>query len=657
MKLRFFDFEVYPHWWCCTFGDYPDDGELNEQMKDNFVVVRSDEPNSRDRLLQYLREDGYVLTGYNIKGYDLIIANAIYQGFTAEQVRCINDIIIVPRDQFKSKEHIRLASFAKKKMRLKAYNELMDDANGGSLKDCEAIMGLDIRETEVPFDKEDLTAEDIDSIIYYNKHDVYASMYYHKNIKYDYTLGKLAVGRVFNIPEEDCYKNTNANLCAKVLDAHYTTFADELRSDVVLPSSIREYVYDSISNKIVDEILCNPYTFDKDGKPSARTLTFRLFDNDVTFGNGGLHSIYCNNLYVESNEEWALINADVGSFYPAIMLNFNCLSRAIKDKEKYRWIRDTRIALKHKDNKTKEEKEQVSVFKLILNTVFGASGNKYLPLYDKYMCLTTCRLGQIILASLGCQLYKHIPDLKVIQTNTDGIMFYIKRKYLDKMHSICDKFMQVMNMELEFDEEHRIWQRDVNNYLLTKASWDGVLDWNKNLRYGDHIKLCGEWLQYTWKRPGYPNIGTLGGYAASKAAIEYLLLGSNIVKSIVNNKNVEDFCIFCKKGPTFRTVVQRYTDGTEVELTRANRVVAVTDDRYGKLYKIKYRNGVSSYNSFPNLPDNCKVVNEDLGTIDIKALKKEIDFMHYITDAAELLEIDWVNVFGDKINNFKYDND
>ena len=63
MKLRFFDFEVYPHWWCCTFGDYPDDGELNEQMKDNFVAVRSDEPNSRDRLLQYLREDGYVLTG------------------------------------------------------------------------------------------------------------------------------------------------------------------------------------------------------------------------------------------------------------------------------------------------------------------------------------------------------------------------------------------------------------------------------------------------------------------------------------------------------------------------------------------------------------------------------------------------------------------
>lgn len=655
MKLRFFDFEVYPHWWCCTFGDYPDDGNLDETIKDTFITVRSDEQNARDHLLHYLREEDYVLTGYNIKGYDLIIANAIYQGFTPEQVRCVNDIIIVPRDQFKSKEHMRLAPFAKKKIRLAAYNELMDDANGGSLKDCEAIMGLDIRETEVPFDKEDLTEEDIDSIIYYNKHDVYASMYYHKNIKYDYTQGKLALGRVFDIPEADCYKNTNANLCAKVLDAHYTTFADEHCSTVILPDSIKEYVYDSIPNKIVDQILTNPYTFDKDGNPKAQTLTFKLFGEDVTFGNGGLHSIYCNNLYVESNEEWALINADVGSFYPAIMLNFNCLSRAIKDKEKYRWIRDTRIALKHKENKTRDEKEQVSVFKLVLNTVFGASGNKYLPLYDKYMCLTTCRLGQIILASLGCQLHKHIPELKVIQTNTDGIMFYIRRKYLDVMHKVCDEFMKVMNMELEFDEEHRIWQRDVNNYLLTKESWDGILDWSKNLRYGDHIKLCGEWLQYTWKRPGYPNIGTLGGYAASKAAIEHLLLGSDIVTSIVRNNNVEDFCIFCKKGPTFRTVVQRFADGTEVELTRANRVVATTNEMYGKLYKIKYRNGVPSYNSFPNLPDNCKVINEDLSTVNLTELKKEIDFMHYINDAAELLEIEWVDVFGNKLNQFHFD--
>ena len=34
MQLRFIDFEVYPNWWCCTFGDYPeDDTNLNESIK------------------------------------------------------------------------------------------------------------------------------------------------------------------------------------------------------------------------------------------------------------------------------------------------------------------------------------------------------------------------------------------------------------------------------------------------------------------------------------------------------------------------------------------------------------------------------------------------------------------------------------------------
>lgn len=33
MKLRFFDFEVFPNWWCCTFGDLPDDRKITEDLK------------------------------------------------------------------------------------------------------------------------------------------------------------------------------------------------------------------------------------------------------------------------------------------------------------------------------------------------------------------------------------------------------------------------------------------------------------------------------------------------------------------------------------------------------------------------------------------------------------------------------------------------
>ena len=84
---RFFDFEVTPNWWCVTFGDLPDDlDNLNESIKDTFTVIDSDMYNARDLLISTLREEFHVMFGYNIKGYDLVIANAIYQGFTPQQV-------------------------------------------------------------------------------------------------------------------------------------------------------------------------------------------------------------------------------------------------------------------------------------------------------------------------------------------------------------------------------------------------------------------------------------------------------------------------------------------------------------------------------------------------------------------------------------------
>ena len=96
MNLRFFDFEVFPHWWCCVFGDLPFDWETNrpnDNIKQNFKVVRSDYGLSRDELIAMLREQGYVQLGYNIKKYDLIIANGVYQAFSPEQIKILNDIV------------------------------------------------------------------------------------------------------------------------------------------------------------------------------------------------------------------------------------------------------------------------------------------------------------------------------------------------------------------------------------------------------------------------------------------------------------------------------------------------------------------------------------------------------------------------------------
>ena len=418
MKMRFFDFEVLPNWWCCTFGDMPDDEKISEQIKDDFVVITSDDEHSRDLLLKQMREPGVVVVGYNIKYYDLMIANAIYQGFSPQQVKIINDLIIIPNCQWSTKEHIKLQPFAKKKLGGVVYQDLLDD-NDGSLKEKEAILGLDILESSVDFNKEDLTEEDKADIIYYNKHDVYACMYFYLKVMKGYVKNKLLIGKKFGIPEQECYMCTNANLVARALGAQRVSFLDSEQIEITLPKKINQYCYDNLPSKVLDQV-----------RTHTSTPTMRLFDNSVDFGNGGLHSVYSNNLYVESDDEWMLMNKDAASYYPSMLIQFECLSRCVHNPKVFKDIYDERIYLKHKPDKTQDEEDSQLANKLVLNTTFGASGNKYLALYDPYMCTRCCRVGQIFLASLACKLTRNIPGLKVIQTNT--IIAYLT--HITNMH-------------------------------------------------------------------------------------------------------------------------------------------------------------------------------------------------------------------------------
>ena len=104
MQERFFDFEVLPHWWLCVLGDYKPN--VDEGIKDTFVIIHSDMPDAREKLMDMMKEENVALFGYNIKRYDLMIANAVYNGFSPEQIKIVNDIIINPGLKFSSNEHI-----------------------------------------------------------------------------------------------------------------------------------------------------------------------------------------------------------------------------------------------------------------------------------------------------------------------------------------------------------------------------------------------------------------------------------------------------------------------------------------------------------------------------------------------------------------------
>ena len=634
MKFRFFDFEVFPNWWCCVFGDLPEDWKENkvtEAIKDNFRVVSSDSPTARDDLMKELLEKDVVKSGYNIKGYDLIIANAIRQGLNPQEVKIVNDLIINPNLAYESKEHYILKSYIYKKLSSIEYVDLMDDCTG-SLKEKEAILGLNVLESNISFDKEDLSESDKQEVIHYCKQDVYAAAQFYMQVVDPYVVTKLAVGKHFNIPYNTCIKSSNARVVAMALGAVKRQWPDAEKISIELPEKIRSYCYENLPSKILDKILNNTDGF-----------TVDLFGNTVSFGNGGIHSVFKENLYVEENEDYCLLNVDAESYYPSMLIQFKTLSRNVSNPDALKYVFEERMRIKHKPEKTAEDDSIQKADKLILNTTFGASGNKWLDLYDPYMCTKTCRVGQIFLASFACKINKTIPSATIIQTNTDGILVYLLRKDLDKLKELEHEWTRVSGINLEEDYVAKIWQRDVNNYLLVMTN--------------GKVKRKGGWLNDTIYRPGYVTLASLQAFVCTKAAQKYLLNKESVFKNIVSCTNLNDFAMVCTKGPTYRGVIQMMGNGTERELFKANRVIATIDENYGLIYKYKIYKGERRLSKMPNIPEHCLPVNEDLSSYDFhKDIQPRLDYSYYIMRTADLLDIPWQQLVGKQVfDNHNFD--
>lgn len=644
LKEQMFDFEVFPNWWCCVIGKYPEDQNIPESIKDTFIVISSDMIDAKDKLLTIMTNREYVNMGYNIKYYDNIILNGVASGFSPRQLKILSDLIIDPSREYDSVEHMRLFPFVRRKYNNFIYQDLFDD-NDGSLKEKEACMQLDIRESNVPFDKEDLTDAEKEDVISYCRHDVWSSMMFYKIVLYPFIATKVLISEVFGLPIDVCYKSTNANLAGRVLGAKRTSFPDANREDIEIPKDLKDYIRYSLPHEVIDRVTS-----------SKRGFTYKLFGNEVSYSNGGIHSIPVNNIVAESNDEWALINVDGTSFYPAIMIYWKTLSRAVAKPEKFRdmyderrrfkkviepfedkWGKNTKNAPVDEYKHYKYCKDTSQAYKLVLNTASGAAGNKYLDLYDPYHCTKNCRLSQLLLTSFVNNVYSQVgkDKVQIIQTNTDGILFYIRRDMVDLLHEIGDEFTRVTHIDLEYEEEQKIWQRDVNNYIMIKSN--------------GREKSKGAFFVTDMIQPGYNRTRPLDAYVCRDAVKNYLMKGKDIVEHIYGEKDLSKFVVTCHKG-SFSGILREYTDGTPDEiLHKVNRAYASLNTRYGMIMKTKRVGGVLKKYKAPGCPPHCGLVNDALAKYDMTELSKDIDYMWYILETTSLMSDQWHELKADKI--------
>lgn len=166
--------------------------------------------------------------------------------------------------------------------------------------------------------------------------------------------------------------------------------------------------------------------------------------------------------------------------------------------------------------------------KLSANTVYGKSNSEYSFLYDPLYTLKTTLAGQLSLCMLAEQLVDRIPDIIVLQINTDGITCKFNKQYNDLYDTICKEWEVTTKLNLEHVYYSKMIIRDVNNYISVYT--DGKLK----------LKGAFEIDKMVGSEPAYhkDNSFKIVPIALSK----YFVDDIPVEMTITAHKNMYDFC-------------------------------------------------------------------------------------------------------------------
>lgn len=587
--MIFYDFETFRYDWLVVLID-------TDKGKKSVVV------NDSHRLKEFYnkhRED--IWAGYNSRHYDQFILKGIICGFDPWD---INHHII------NKKQSGYTFSSLLNKIFLINYDVMPNPPIG--LKTLEGFMGNDIKESDVDFRiNRKLTAEEIAETIKYCTHDVEQTMEVFLRRIDDFNA-HIQLIKTFGLPLSDMTK-TQVQLSAKILECQRKEFNDEFDYPIVDTLRLKKYkfVQEWFENAPTDTIReMKEKGLDPNDEEAytkyfySRTLEVDICGVPHLFGWGGLHGAPDHPVH----EKGLILHVDVNSFYPSIMIVYDLLSRAVRDKSKYKDIYDFRLKLKAEGKK----KEQAP-YKIVLNGTYGISKDKYSPAYDPRNANAICVNGQLLLLDLLEHLEGHC---QLIQSNTDGLIIKIPDTYedFDLIDDICYEWESRTGMTLGLDVINEIYQGDVNNYIFEFAERDKKTGEIKYERKGAYVKSLNS-LDYD-----LPII--------NKALVDYFTKGTLPEKTINDCDDLIEFQKIVKLSNKYDHV--KHNDRTY--LYKSYRVFASRNRNDGKIFKC--RTG-SNPAKFGNTPEHCFINNDDINGLKVPS---KLDKQWYINLANERLK-------------------
>lgn len=559
MKIIFYDFEVFAHDWMVVLIDY--------DTKEKTLIVNN--PNELYEF--YCSNVDSIWVGYNSRMYDQYILKGIILGKNPYDISTklivddINGYNILPNHS-----SIHLNNF---------------DISTGfhSLKQLEGFMGSKIKESDVDFNiTRPLTQEELDEVALYCTHDVEETIKVFEARREEFD-SQLSMIEAFELPM-DMFNKTKAQLSAHVLGANTKKeYNDEFELDIpdtLVLSDKYQYVADWYKVKNNLDYSCK--------------LCTEISNVPHIFAWGGIHGAIPN--YIG---EGLYIMSDIASMYPALMIEYNFLSRNVENPSKYREIRDTRIVMK----KNKDPRQLP--MKIVLNSTYGASKDKHNNLFDPRMANNVCVAGQLLLLDL---IEKIEPYGQLIQSNTDGILVKVENEEMKEAYlKACDDWSKRTRLDLEHDEYVKVVQKDVNNYLIVDAK-------GKYKSKGAYVKQL------------------------SKIDYDLPIINEALVNYFTKNKSVEDTIYDCNDLIKFQKIIKisklyKYAiHGDKVIKEKILRVFASTDESDVGVFKVKDEGRIEKISY---TPEKCFIYNESV--IDVKVPNK-LDKQYYIEMANKRLQ-------------------
>lgn len=291
------------------------------------------------------------------------------------------------------------------------------------------------------------------------------------------------------------------------------------------------------------------------------------------------------------------------------MIQNHYISRNIPDPKIFEDVYHRRIAAKKAGDKS-----TANALKLILNTTYGATLNKFNDLYDPLKARSVCISGQLYLLELANHILQDAPGSRIVALNTDGIMVELEDTQLELIRGIVHEWETRTGFGMEEDEISAITQKDVNGYV--EIASDGS------------VKAKGGYLVRGIAPAGAFNINN-NATVVAEAIKQYFVDGTPPETTIGECNDVKCYQLVAKAGTKYRDAYH-IVDGEKQPVQKVNRVYATNDHRYGKLYKVKAAD--DSEAKIERLPEHCIIDNSAIDDPNHTSIDK-IDKQWYIDQA------------------------